>query len=85
MSDTSGLGAAGQFVADGGLGEAAAVVGEQELGGLSGAGMGQRLAGRAGGRDAVDESDGLVVEGDEDPKPFIWHKTSEEILASIGR
>jgi len=28
---------------------------------------------------------GWIDSWNEDPKPFIWHKTSEEILASIGR
>jgi hypothetical protein len=64
VPDPGGLGAAGQFLADGGLGHAATVVGEQELGGATGAGVWQRSAGRAGGGDAVDEFDGLVVEGD---------------------
>ena len=50
VSDSGGFGAAVQFLADRGLGEPAAVVGEQELGGASGAGVWQRLAGASGWR-----------------------------------
>lgn len=64
MSDPHGLGAAGQLLADRRLGQSAAVVGEEELGWPPGARVRQRLAGRAGGTDPVDQFDGLVVEGD---------------------
>jgi len=44
-------------------GDPTAVVGEQELGGPCGAGMGQRPARGAVGADAVDQCHGLLVEG----------------------
>ena len=64
VADPGGFGAAGEFGTHGGLGEAAAVVGEQELGGSTGSWMRQRAAWGAGGGDTVDERYGFVVEGD---------------------
>lgn len=63
VSDPGDLGGPGEFFADRGLGEAPAVVGEQELCGSPGAGVWQRPPGGAGAGDAVEQGDGFVVEG----------------------
>ena len=54
MTDPRGLGAAGQFLADRGLGQPSAVMGEQELRRPPIAAMRQRLARRAGGGDELE-------------------------------
>ncbi len=56
------MGDPGEHVAQLVDGDAAAVVGEQELGGPPGAGVRQRPARGAVGDDAVDQGDGLLIE-----------------------
>ncbi|OHV47346.1 hypothetical protein BCD48_18430 [Pseudofrankia sp. BMG5.36] len=64
VAESGGVRGAGEFRAHRVLGKPAAVVGEKEIGGPAGARMRERPARRAGLGDAVEQVEGVVVEGD---------------------